>query len=306
MASTQQNYHSSSEKDGAKPTVQEPRLETGIDNFLLLLRHQLAAPLAKIGKLAAHIEELRTSGNLPTALSAEQSFNELAETSLYGAAITERLINLGTVLTGPPIACDERVLITNALHDAAQELHETTKLRNVGIRLDDGRQTLAAVYGSTYWLQLALRHLLALLINTAGPNMYVVVRLRQIGFHQLATGAISHNPLEMTTHDLVGSKRLGMKAELAAAHHVSHLDLALARAIVELHGGTLKSDVTEGGALNQFTLTLPTGEPQALRKRIDCANCLFMHQAEQFAQDIGELLNTRQTERLNYFTGNRK
>jgi|GEM_PF-3286170 len=299
MTSTQSN-HTTLSKVGADMMAHMPNPETGIDNLLLLLRHELAVPLAKVGKLAAHIDELCRDGHLATTLSAEHSFAELTETAQYSAAIAERLINLGTVLIGPPIACDERILLANAFHGAAQELHTTTKPRNIGIRLDDGRQTLAPVYGSTYWLQLALRHLLSLLINTAGPNMYVVVRLRQIGFHQLATGAISHSQLETTTHDLVGGKRLGIKAELAAAHHASHLDLALARAIIELHGGSLKSDVTEGGALNQFTLTLPTGEPQALRKRLDCANCLFMHQAEQFAQDIGKLLNTTQTEPQNH------
>jgi hypothetical protein len=285
------------------PVQRPPSADTGIDNFLGLMRRELVQPLAKLAKLATRMEELRAGGYLPNTLSGEQVFVELAETARHGATVADRLIGLGDVLAGPPIACDERVLLIDALRDAARELNDAARRRTVSIRLDDGRQTLAPVYGSTYWLRRALRHLMALLIDASGTGMHLQLRLRQVGFHQLLTGSTCHNRIAPGHQDLLQETRPGIKTELAAATRADHLDLALARALVEMHGGTLKTDLDERGILHEFHLTLPTGEPQALHERKDCANCTYMRQAEQFAQDIGELLNTLRTEQETLSTG---
>lgn len=280
--------------------------KAGIDNFLLLMRHELAEPLGRVAELAQRIESLRAARYVPTTLAGEQAFAELAEVSRRGADTADRLIALGELLAGPPILADEHIMLADRLHRAAADLVEAAQTRGVGLRLDDGRQDLAAVYGSRYWLDLALRRLLGLLIEAAPVGTHLLLRMRQIGFHQLVTADVNHNQPAPATLDLLRSARSGVKDELAAASRVDALDLGLARAVVELHGGTLKTDITEQGVLHQFALTLPTGQPQALRQRPDCANCPSMHQAEQFAQDIGELLNAMQTQQQQISNRSRK
>ncbi|MCF8151682.1 MAG: hypothetical protein K9K30_08365 [Burkholderiaceae bacterium] len=288
------------------PAAAPMSAETGIDNFLLLMRRELAEPLGKLAELARRIESLRVAGYVPTTLAGEQAFAELAEVSRRGADTASRLIALGELLAGPPILADEHIMLAEHLHRAAAGLVETAQTRGVGLRLDDSKQNLAAVYGSRHWLGLALRALLGLLIEAAPVGAHLLLRVRQIGFHQLVTADINHNQPAPATLDLLRSAHAGVKGELAAASRVGDLDLGLARAVVELHGGTLKTDITEQGVLHQFTLTLPTGQPQALGQRPDCANCPSMHQAEQFAQDIGELLNAMQTQQQQNSTRSRK
>lgn len=281
--------------------------ETGIDNFLSLMQRELVAPLGKVAELAARLEELRAAGYMPNTLEGQKAFAELADASRQSAASATRLIDLGELLVGSPILADEYILVADSLRHAAADLAEPATQRGVGMRLDESHHNLAPVYGSGHWLTLALRRLLALLVEAAPVGAHVLTRLRQVGFHQLLTAGINHNqPAPITLNLLQTAPRSAVKAAVAAAGSVHALDLALATAVVELHGGTLKTDVTETGALNQFTLTLPTGEPQALRRRPDCANCPSMHQAEQFARDIGELLNAMQSEQQHISNGSRK
>jgi len=281
--------------------------ETGIDNFLSLMQRELVAPLGKVVELATRLEELRAAGYLPATLAGEKAFAELAEVSRHSADTAARLIDLGELLVGAPILADQHILLAGRVAAAAAGLSGAAIERNVGIRLDERHSNLAPIYGSAHWLDLALRRLLGLLVEAAPAGTHVLARLRQVGFHQLLTASINHNqPAPITLDLLKTASGFGAKSALAAANRVEMLDLALATAVVELHGGSLKADVTEDGALNQFTLTLPTGQPQALRQRPDCANCPSMHQAEQFAQDIGELLNALQTKQLPISTGSRK
>ncbi len=281
--------------------------ETGIDNFLSLMQRELVAPLGKVVELATRLEELRAAGYLPATLAGEKAFAELAEVSRHSADTAARLIDLGELLVGAPILADQHILLAGRIAAAAAGLSGAAIKRNVGIRLDERHSNLAPIYGSAHWLDLALRRLLGLLVEAAPAGTHVLARLRQVGFHQLLTASINHNqPAPITLDLLKTASGFGAKSALAAANRVEMLDLALATAVVELHGGSLKADATEDGALNQFTLTLPTGQPQALRQRPDCANCPSMHQAEQFAQDIGELLNALQTKQKPISTGSRK
>lgn len=276
----------------AKPT---PSAEVGIDNFLRLIHRELAEPLKKLAELAERLEEMRASGFLPSTVSGERAFAELADTARRTATMAGRVIQLGEVLTGTSILADERILLIDALRNAATATLDSARRCHVGIRLDDGRQSLAPVYGSMTWLSLAMKQLIAMLVEAAPGGTHVLLRMRQMGFHQLVTGNVNHGRTVPSTIDLLPPPRVSVKTELAGSTQIYMIDLALARAIVELHGGTLKTDITEAGNLNEFHLTLPTGESQALRERPDCGNCPHMRQAEQFAQDIGELLNTMGT-----------
>jgi hypothetical protein len=271
-----------------------PSTETGIDNLLLLLQRELAEPLKKMADLAGRLEEMRAAGFMPATVSGQQTFAELTDLARHGAEVSERLLSLGEVLSGPQLLADERVLLAESLRQTAVGMTESAHSRGVGFRLDDGRENLAPVYGSGHWLGIALRALLGLVADAAPAGTHVQLRLRQVGFHQLLTAAVSYNAPVASSIDLLKGGQPTVKSMLGAATRIDMLDLVLARAIIELHGGTLKTDVTERGALAQFHLTLPTGEPQALRLRSDCAQCPFMLQAEQFAHDIGELLNGRQ------------
>lgn len=281
--------------------------DTGIDNFLSLMQRELVAPLERVAELARNLDELRVGGYLAQTPVGQKAFAELADASRRSAETAARLIGLGQLLVGAPILADEYIMVADSLRTAAADLGELAVGRGVGMRLDDRHHNLAPVYGSSHWLVLALRRLLGLLVEAAPAGSHVLARLRQVGFHQLLTAGVNNNQGAPATLNLLKTaSRAALKADIASAGNVQALDLALATAVVELHGGTLKTDVTDSGVLTLFTLTLPTGEPEALRRRPDCANCPSMRQAEQFAQDIGELLNAMQNEQQQVSGGSRK
>jgi len=266
--------------------------ETGLDNFFNLIRCELKEPLAKLAQLAARVEELHTSGYLTHTMSGKKLLGELSDTARHCNSMTDRLMKLGDVFTGPPLASDERILLAETLRQSAIDLREHARKKNIAMRMEVTRENLAPVYGSAHWLRIALRHLLSLLINNTGAGMQVLLRLRQVGFHQLLSGTISHFRTSQGSLDLLQCTPSSLKRELACATRSDQLDLILVRAIIELHGGTIKTDQTEGGNLNEFHMTLPTGEPQAMERGRNCRNCQQTLQAEQFARDIGELLST--------------
>lgn len=289
--------------------VPVPSRETGIDNFLHLMRRELAEPLGRIAELAGRMEELRNAGYMPATLSGQQVFSELADTSRRSAIIIRRLLDLGEVLVGPPLLIDERILLADSLRHAASQLAEEARMRGVGFRLDDNRQNLAPVYGSTHWIGVSLHTLLGMLVNIAPPGTYLQLRLRQVGYHQLLTVGISHGQPSAQTIDLLKGVPTQPKTALATAASREALDLVLVQAIIELHGGALKSDIAADGVFGEFHLTLPTGEAHAMKRHADCGHCPFVQQVEQFAHDIGELLKAEapgQSEFTIYDKGSRK
>jgi signal transduction histidine kinase len=294
----------------ASPAAEhEPSAHTGIDNFLHLMRHELLEPLREVVELAERMEEMRNAGYAPATLAGQNAFQQLLDASRRSAIIASRLINLGAVLAGPPLLTDERIPLADSLRQVAVELSEMARVRGVGLRFDDSKENLAPIYGSAYWLGVALRALLVLLLETAPAGTHVLLRLRQMGFHQLLTATVRHNRPAENLADLLKEMPHQSRAAMAAASRLETLDLVLVKSIVEIHGGLLKFDSAESGAVSEFHLSLPTGEPYAKSRRTDCGQCQFVQQAEQFAQDIGALLKAQvpvQAEFTIYNPGRRK
>ena len=280
---------------GMASTVTAAAAQTGIENFLRLMQHELVTPLAKLAELAGQMDDLRNSGAAPGHDLQGQTFADLYATSLKSARIAQTLIDLGDVLVGKPLLTDERILVVDILREATTLVAEPRKRE---IRLEASQQELAPVYGSTYWLRLALQKLLTLLAHAAPAGTYLLIRQRQVGFHQIVSGDINFGRASASTMDLINKAPGNAKLDLGQAATVNALDLVLARAIIELHGGMLKTELDGKETLEKFTLTLPTGEPHALHQRGNCDDCPFVRQAEQFATDIGEMLNAQADQRL--------
>lgn len=278
----------------------ESSAETGIDNFLHLMRHELVAPLRQVAELAERMEEMRAAGYAPGTLSGQTVFQQLVEASRRSAIIANRLINLGEILAGPPLLADERIMLAYSLHRAASGLGEAARTRGVGLRFDDSSEDLAPIYGSTYWLEVALRGLLDLLIESAQSGTHIQLRLRQVGCHQLLSASLGQSRPSGKQIDLLKEMPITSKTAIASAHRLMTLDLVLVKAIVEIHGGMLRCDSAEDGAVSGFQLTLPTGEPYAKRRQAECERCPYTLQIEYFARDIGELLKGKAPAQTEY------
>lgn len=277
---------------GVTAHLSTPATDIGLKNFFELLRRELTVPLREISHHAGRIESLRAAGLVPTTLAGEQAFAELADTSRRTVGFIERLINLGDFLIDPPLQDEERLLLDTILRTAAAQTNESCRSRNISLRIEDGSDLLAPVYGSRRWITLALRHLLESLIESAPANAHILVRLRQTGMHQLMVGSIQHGRPTPTSRDLLPQQRSRHPAGIATATDSAQLDLAMVHAIIELHGGMFKTDTTEDGKLHQFTFTLPTGLPARENRRPACTSCQLRQQSLQYANDLAILMAT--------------
>lgn len=282
--------HSTPQEPANNPP--SPDTDTGIENFLQLMRRELVEPLKEIADLAGRL--------CMTASPDDEHDNpllaRLRKASRRTRDIASRLIGIGELLSGDPIIADERVLLADSVRDAATAVAPLAREHGIGIRMDDSEQSLAPVYGSTHWLGMAMQCLLRHIIQSAPPRSHVLLRIRQVGFHQLVTAVIQFVQPNPKSLDLLKSSARSVgspsvRSQLALASVAEDIDLALARAAIEAHGGNLRSEMDADQSMTQFTLTLPTGESHGLRQRPSCVDCPYVHQAEQFAQDIGELLN---------------
>lgn len=269
-----------------------PSADTGIENFLQLMRRELVEPLKEIADLAGHLHMTASAEDD----AAGPVLTRLRRASRRTGDIASRLIGIGELLSGDPIITDERILLAEAVREAAAAVAPLAREHGIGILLDDSEQALAPVYGSRHWLGLAMQCLLRHIAQSAPPRSHVLLRIRQVGFHQLVSAVIqfvqpSHKSLDLLRNAGRSIGSPSVRSQLAMASHAEDIDLALARAAIEAHGGNLRGEMDTDQSIAQFTLTLPTGESHGLRQRPSCASCPYVHQAEQFAQDIGELLN---------------
>jgi hypothetical protein len=74
--------------------------------------------------------------------------------------------------------------------------------------------------------------------------------------------------------------------------HRTNIDLALARHIIELHGGQLEMPDPQAaqGRAGGFRVTLPTGTPPHGYASHACQQCIYAGLAKTFAKDLGRLL----------------
>ena len=279
------------QRAAALPEASALSVELAIDNFFALLRRLLIQPLKETVVLAERMEGLRQSGRLNDALAECDDFIRLVDATERVAVMAERILALGEVLGEEAVTADERLLLADVAAHAANALAEKAGRRRVGIALDAGQAVLAPVYGSARWLTRAFVDLLAPMVAAAPAGSHVVLQLRQVGYHQLVTGHMGGLRPPTGSIDLLARRGESVQSEIASAVSNACLDRALARGLVELHGGALRRDVLDDGE-EQFTLTLPTGE-LAPQRQADCAHCPHALQSEQFARDLAELLNAQ-------------
>mgnify|MGYP001765283284 CR=1 FL=1 len=261
---------------------------TRIDNFFQTIRSELVAPLLRVADLARRIEELHGVGYAPPTQPGQKMFRELAETSRRSAVIIRRLADLGEILGEHPLSADERVLLADSLRRTAAALGAQAKARQIAfwLLLDGGH--LAPVYGSAYWIDILMQILLEQLIRDRPAGANVQMTLTQEARRQTLAIEIDLGPAAGNAIRLADTQAPPIPPTVAIPQPEA-LDLVLAKAITDRHGGTLEEEQDEQGGFRKFRLALPTGKPYAMRSG-DCAQCPLASQLDQFARDFGELL----------------
>lgn len=261
----------------SRPQVQS-RAPAGGDGFLTLLGLGVRQEVSRLGAM------LRDRG----ALAAETA--PILRQADYLESLLEEIGQLAELHERDEIFCEERLLLPELLREIVLELKPQWTARGIGASLECAdTPPLAPVYGNARWLKQVLSTLLASLEEGSPQLGHIQAHLRQLGDFAVL-GASARNAR--------GAPLAPAPEPVAKPAPRRALRMRICRRIVKLHGGTLNlrllpaEDAQEDseGALESFTLTLPTGLPAQDRSRLSCAECRISVQAMQYARDLAKVM----------------
>jgi len=148
------------------------------------------------------------------------------------------------------------------------------------------------VYGNAHWMKKALLTLLAGVEQGRPRLSHLKIHLRQFGDFVVLGASVSS-----VRSDPAPVARASPGAPQPAPPRQA-LRMSICRRIIDLHGGQLNlrmmaaegAQADAGGAVESFTLTLPTGLPARDRSRLSCAECRINYQAMQYARDLAKIM----------------
>ena len=188
---------------------------------------------------------------------------------------------------------DDRINLRELIESTLAALPVRRSDFRVNTALSDANEKQGMLFGNSVWLGIALQALLEGLGDSAPPHCQIEIRVRQSGGFVVMTGQFSQffdRQTSAATSPLTHTARPSSALE-------ANIRSTICERIIALHGGQLKvvAPANKGaeqstGGMESFTLTLPTGAPLKGRQMTACATCLAPRQAEQYAQDLVELL----------------
>lgn len=261
--------------------------ETTIANLSALIDNALAAPLVQFSEQLSDLVADTSEPTLgPIALLARRE-----RLVLQGLDITRQLKALAGIAqlsAGRPILGEDRIILESWLDETLSRHDAKAKSRSQRLLLQSATGLLPTVYGSTYWLGMALDacidnaichsgHGTDIALSACGIGNYVRITLRNQGYG-LQPALLRRrlaNPL--------------MRGKAASDERPGlGLGLPLARKVVELHGGRLVLEQELDGFVTCI-VELPAGTSPLPSQDMNVA------QAQRYANDLVRLLSDRNT-----------
>jgi hypothetical protein len=273
----------------------------GLRGFALVIQRQALAEgeidpggADVVPLIGAHMQaQLRSTAELlhcfvPTGLEAE----ELRKQARYLEAVLQEIAALAELRGRDEIFSEDRFLLASVVRDLLPRLPRQSGTEAISYVVDDGNSNQGAIYGNRGWLTQALHTLMLRLADGCPPSGQVRVELRQIGDYIVMVGNFGAKfPSLFQPSPLRAFRGSDLK--------LGGISMEICRRIIELHGGQMRLKIVSGAgdeneaasaALGSFTLTLPTGIPEADRSRVSCAECRITFQAMQYARDLAEMM----------------
>lgn len=273
----------------------------GLRGFALVIQRQASAE-GEVGYVSADVvpligeymqAQLRgTAEQLQRFMPSGPDADELRKQARHLDVVLREIATLAELRGRDKVFSEDRFLLAGVVRDLLPRLPHQSSADAIHYVVDDGKSDQGAVYGNRHWLEQALHTLLLRLAACCPPNGQVRVELRQIGDFIVMAASSGAKPLGSFFPPPHSASRGGFLKE-------GGISMEICRRIIELHGGQMKLKAVSGSgdeneaasaALGSFTLTLPTGIPEADRSRVSCAECRITFQAMQYARDLAELM----------------
>ncbi len=226
------------------------------DEFLSTLSHELRTPLnAVIGW--AHL--LRSGGIGPD--QRERALETIERNSRAQARLIEDMLDLGRIVQGKMVLSVGPVEMVRVIEGAIDSVRLAAEAK--GIRLQLVLDSHATIVGDPERLQQLVWNLLSNAIKFTPRGGRVQVRLRREASYVELVVADSGQGIEASFLPHVFDRF--RQADNTNTRHISGLGLglAIARSLVELHGGTITARSDGPGLGATFSVRLPTAPLRA-------------------------------------------
>lgn len=212
----------------------------------------------------------------------ERSSSEATTSARLKYEISARISAARTLLTefegalklslAAPLIDSERVHVDSLLERVAGDMCSHLSARELQITVNYRDEVLAPVYGSSLWLEKALKALLEHMRPPERSNTNLNVEMKQLNNHIQLT--MKHS--NVACREKMSSSRFPRRESVSrpsSSQSGVELSLVFARKVIEAHGGKLKVFQDLDG-FSEIHVQLPTGRPPsddaALQLQLEC------------------------------------
>lgn len=228
-------------------------------DFIAISSHELRIPTGLILGHASLLQEDAT-GDMKIQLDT------IVRNAAHLKDIIEDLADVDNFQTGMAKVRRRPVAISRMIKDVVSSYQELARQRNVSLRADISKANIS-IEGDAHKIRIALGNLTknALTFTDAGDR--VLVTAEQIpGYVKVS---VMDNGIGIPEKDLqrIFDRFYQVESHLTRRHGGMGLGLAIARGMIEMHGGRLWVESVEGKGSNfQFILPINTAQANAAQK----------------------------------------
>lgn len=226
------------------------------DDFLATLSHELRTPLNPVLLLVSDAQRL---AELPP--DVREDFTMIRDNVGLEARLIDDMLNLTRITTGKLALNLQPVAIDDLIRDAVKTIASDIAAKEIKVTVDLASQD-TRVWGDPLRLQQVLWNVLKNAVKFTDPQGTVLVRTRPASSNDRVAVEVADNGIGMKPEEIARAFEPFRQGDHATA--TPHLfgglglGLAIARRLVELHGGTIQASSAGPGQGTRVLLELPT------------------------------------------------
>ncbi len=234
-------------------SIELAELERLKTDFIAIASHELRTPL---GLILGHATFLR---ELAGAEYSEQ-LDMIIRNATKLKTIVESLSDVDNIQTGAARIRNQKVSLTKIVNDVILTFQEEAKTRNIALKGESG-QSPFHLDGDGVKLSIALSNLVKNALQFTESGGHVTINAQEEPGHFKVT--VVDDGIGIPARDLprVFERFFQVETHLTRHYGGMGLGLAVAKAMIELHGGRIWVESKEGKG-SCFTFLLPIEQPQ--------------------------------------------
>ena len=234
-------------------TIELAELERLKTDFIAISSHELRTPL---GLILGHATFLRE-------LSGEQYAEQLdliIRNATKLKTIVENLSDVDNIRNGAARVRNQQVSLTKIIEDVIQTFQPEANSRNITVE-SEGEQSPFYLEADEVKLSIALSNLVKNALQFTEAGGHVTINVQEDGGHYRV--AVTDDGIGIPARDLprVFERFFQVEAHLTRRYGGMGLGLAVAKAMIELHGGRIWAESQEGKG-STFTFLVPVTQTQ--------------------------------------------